>query len=81
MKITIEAGATANPEALLLSYAVSQPDTGYRYGEAGKVFLRIKDQYYIYDRADVEKVNRTKARFTLNLKKTDTDTAHGRVNK
>lgn len=81
MKIVIEAGATANPKALLLSYAVSQPDTGYRYGEAGKVFLRIKDQYYIYDRAETEKVSRTKAQFTINLKKSDKDAAHGRANK
>ena len=48
--------ANYTPASLLLTYARNNPEAGYKYDEFGKVHLRIRDEFFVYDHWSIKHV-------------------------
>ena len=49
--------ANYTPASLLLTYARNNPEAGYKYDEFGKVHLRIRDEFFVYDHWEITHID------------------------
>ena len=68
IEITRPASENWTPAALLLRYARENADAGYKYGEYGKLFLRLGKDFYEYNGYHIEPADGKNERIIVHLK-------------